>query len=307
MNPNAASAIVLGDGQEYFVYYGREDEIIPPDVTHVMVHPSVRTIRYGAFWGRGRLSIAILNDGLEEIGTMAFAECASLRRIVIPDTVGTIKDEAFYRCSGLTTVTLGSGLKEIGGYAFYRCTSLQRIEIPNAVKMIKDRAFLFCFGLTAVTLGEGLEVIGHEAFGYCTSLVRIVIPPDVKLIDDTAFINCTRTNVKFGKEIEEFVSNGSMWDWHQGARKKYLRMWCFLVRRSVPERFSCLATVSTWQVNIYDMLRNIPTISAMMNSYFDAIDSKLTVYENLLTDAPMMFPEQFGLYDELVLYILSFL
>ncbi len=44
-----------------------------------------------------------------------------------------------------------------------------------------------------------------------------------------------------------------------------------------------------------------------MNAYFDTINAKRTVYENLLNEAPMLFQEQFGLVHGTVLDILSFL
>ena len=56
-----------------------------------------------------------------------------------------------------------------------------------------------------------------------------------------------------------------------------------------------LALVSSWQVNIYDMLRCYPPISIWdMNAYFGSIDSKVTVNGNLLNGAPILFQEQFG-------------
>ena len=68
-----------------------------------------------------------------------------------------------------------------------------------------------------------------------------------------------------------------------------------------------LAQVSRWQVNIHHMLRDIPTISSPANDHFDTIDTKLTIYENLLNEAPMLFPRRLGLNDDIVLNILSFL
>ena len=69
-----------------------------------------------------------------------------------------------------------------------------------------------------------------------------------------------------------------------------------------------LAKMSSWQVNIHEMLRIIPSISTEnMKEYFDTIDAKLTVYENLLNEASMLFPEQFGLDHGIILNILSFL
>lgn len=41
-----------------------------------------------------------------------------------------------------------------------------------------------------------------------------------------------------------------------------------------------LVIVRSWQSNINDMLRHIPTISAEgLNAYFDSINSKLSAYE----------------------------
>ena len=73
-------------------------------------------------------------------------------------------------------------------------------------------------------------------------------------------------------------------------------------------RSSGLAKISSWQVNIQGMLRSIPTVSTeVLAAFFDAIDSKLLVYENLLYEAPVLFPEHFGSNKDIILDILSFL
>jgi hypothetical protein len=307
---DAASAVALGQGPEYYVYYGREDQVVPMDVTHVRVHTSVRAIEDWAFSGRRQLAIVILNGELEEIGMFAFHCCTSIREILIPNAVKAMKDFAFNGCSWLTSVTLGDGLEEIGTFAFLRCISIHEIITPNAVKAIKKRAFSRCSQLTIVTLGDGLEEIGEEAFGFCTSLRRIVIPAAVKTIDYSAFEFCSNlTCVKFCDEIEKFVPYETMqlW-WNQGSHTMTLSTYCFLVRCGIPKRLSGLAMVSSWQANIHDMLRGIPTITDEgMSAYFDAIDSKITAYEHLLNEATSLFPEQFTLDYGIVQNILSFL
>ncbi len=277
---------LLDDEPDCFMYYDwMENEDVPRDVTHVKADSSVRVIKDWAFDNRQQLAIVILNDGLEEIGRYAFWKCASLQEIVIPNAVRSIKDGAFQLCTGLTTVTFGEGLREIETWAFNSCESLHEIVIPNAVRTIKERSFSYCSGLMTVTLGEGLEEIGGEAFTKCTSLERILIPPAVKAIHDSAFRNCSNlTSVEFCDEIEEFVSCSAMRDWwNRGLHEKSLSTYCSLVRCSIPVRSSGLAKISSWQVNIHDMLKRIPSISTEgMNAYFDSIDSKIAVYENLL-------------------------
>ena len=183
-----------------------------------------------------------------------------------------------------------------------------------------------------MTLGSGLEEIGEEAFEMCTLLEEIVIPPAIRDIHDTAFKDCTNlTRVKFCDEIKEFVSCDAMSDWwNRGVGKMSLRTYYFLVRCDISARFKGLALVGSWQATIHDMLRIVPTIATVdheddedednddsdaddddineegMNAHFDAIDAKLTMYEDLLNEAHVLFPEQYGLDNGIVLDILSF-
>ena len=56
---------------------------------------------------------------------------------------------------------------------------------------------------------------------------------------------------------------------------------------NIPERIG-LVQARKWQLNIHEMLRRIPSISPeILSAYFESINSKLSVYENL-KDAPML-------------------
>jgi hypothetical protein len=83
----------------------------------------------------------------------------------------------------------------------------------------------------------------------------------------------------------------------------------FLVKRSIPERIIGLSLMSSWQVCLCNMLGSIPTIAyGYLDAYFDTIDVKLTTYENLWNEAPMLIQEQlFRIDDSLVIKILFFL
>jgi hypothetical protein len=230
-----------------------------------------------------------LHDGLEEIGKMAFYLCRSLRAIVIPQSVKEIHNGAFDACRQLTSVVLPVGLKEIRADVFCSCSSLRAIEIPQTVKEIHNRAFQYCTQLSRVALPEGLEKIGMMAFSDCSSLLAITIPKSVVEIHSGAFNNCSQlTHVQFCEAIEVFVSGESMRDWwNHGVSKTSLSTYCFFARCKIPARVGHVRA-RKWQANIHEMLRHIPSIpDNELNAYFELINSKLSLYENL-NEAPML-------------------
>ena len=54
------------NGEDVFVYTGSE-QVVPRDVTHVIVDKSVKIIRRSAFFGRDRLVSIEMHDGIEII------------------------------------------------------------------------------------------------------------------------------------------------------------------------------------------------------------------------------------------------
>jgi hypothetical protein len=223
-----------------------------------------------------------LCEGLEEIRELAFRGCKRISSIVIPPTVKAIKARAFYLSHSLAKVILGEGLREIGREAF-AVTSIHDIVIPSSVKVIKAEAFSYCRQLTNVKLGEGLEEIWQDAFRDCTSLQQITIPPAVTRIHEKDFTNCSSlTSVVFSDEIEEFVSGESMRDWwNHGVHERSLMTYSFLIDYNIPKRLDFLR-VRQWKANTHETLRHIPTISTKcVDSYFEFIHTKLSVYENL--------------------------
>jgi len=70
----------------------------------IVVPRYVKVINSGAFcFCRGLMRVK-LDEGLEEIGIMAFYNCESLREITIPRSVRVIREGVFSCCQALTTV-----------------------------------------------------------------------------------------------------------------------------------------------------------------------------------------------------------
>jgi len=180
---------------ETFIYMGG-DMVVPQDVVHVRVHPSVTVIPEKTFYQRGRLREVELCDGLQEIGNYAFGMTwdnrSALKQISIPSSVRLIGDYAFKCCKKLEEVVLREGLLEIGERAFNSCTALKRIDIPSSVRTFGKYAFEYCEKLEEVDLREGLLDIGTHAFDNCKALKSINVPSTVTVIHAWAFAYCDK-------------------------------------------------------------------------------------------------------------------
>ena len=136
----------------------------------------------------------VIPDGITSIGYGAFSGCESLRSLVIPDSVSSIGDCAFEGCKSLCSLVIPDSVTSIGEGAFYDCKSLISIVIPDSVTSIGRGAFSGCTSLTNIAIPDGVTSIGDCAFCGCESLSNIVIPDSVTSIEDSAFNGCESLN-----------------------------------------------------------------------------------------------------------------
>ena len=104
--------------------------------------------------GKGALTAATLKDtdfseitevqvkpGITAIGSGAFLDQKTIKKVSLPDSVLTIETNAFRGCETLEEIQFGSALKTIGSFAFYRCKSLASLALPDSVKTLKQARF----------------------------------------------------------------------------------------------------------------------------------------------------------------------
>lgn len=88
------------------------------------------------------------------ISECAFADCAGLEQVTLPETVREIGEDAFSNCVSLDRVVLPEGLARIGSRAFDRCQVLTAIDLPASVVDVGDNPFRGCTNLCSIRVAE---------------------------------------------------------------------------------------------------------------------------------------------------------
>ena len=175
-----------------------------------------------------------IKNGVESIGSSAFADFNGLKSVTIPESVSDIGLAAFCMCknmlgisvasnnqkymsrdgvlfdkSGKTLITcpgqkkgnyqIPDGVTVIEANAFYSCGLLTSVTIPDSVTDINGCAFADCDGLTSIVIPNGVTRIDTQAFAYCSKLASVGIPDSVTEIGDGSFCDCeSLTDVYYG-------------------------------------------------------------------------------------------------------------
>ena len=128
------------------------------------------------------------------IGPRAFYGCSTLQFVVIPEGVTAIEHNAFAWCANMTAVTIPDSLKQIGRRAFFYCAALEEVRIPSAVTVIENAAFANCLELTnavfagsrdqwqEITIGADNEaLLEHITFEKLVDQWNITLEEDLKV------------------------------------------------------------------------------------------------------------------------------
>ena len=77
-------------------------------------------------------------EGIRTIAAYAFADCNSIRKIIIPNGINSIKTSAFYSCSNLESVEIGNNVISIEATAFDWCVKLAKVCLPEIPPTLAD-------------------------------------------------------------------------------------------------------------------------------------------------------------------------
>ena len=92
-------------------------------------------------WGdyADQITKVVIEEGIHDIGQMAFYEMPNLRKVVLADSVVEIRSYAFKNCTSLTDINL-EVVEYIREGAFYGCSALENVTITDGT-VIEDWAF----------------------------------------------------------------------------------------------------------------------------------------------------------------------
>merc|ERR1711966_337568 len=158
--------------------------------TRVVVPGSVRVLLQDGFKGNRSLEEVVLEEGVVEVGQLAFIGCSSLRHLDFPSTLLKINWEALRGCTSLRELNLPEGITKIGPGAFQSLSALERIRLPSTLNVVAASAFNSCASLRDVIFPDGIRSIRGGAFYQCKSLESIVLPSTLNAIGCWAFFDC---------------------------------------------------------------------------------------------------------------------
>ena len=203
--PSATEDLIFAAAGDHCAVVG----ILSNDKAIELVIPSVHDglpvteIAESAFEDNLQIISASLPHGLQKIGRRAFAGCANLAEVNIPDTTTAISGSAFRDCRSLISVyydaksaddcqsldIFRNAGRDMGGLTLYVGKGVERIPALLFSASGADTAP----NLTDIVFEEGcaLREIGEAAFTGCAYLKEIAMPASLEIIGAEAFLDCS--------------------------------------------------------------------------------------------------------------------
>ena len=104
-----------------------------------------------------------IEEGLDQIGSCAFANCSNLQEVVFEGTqLQSIGWGAFLNCVRLRNVSLPVQLRNIGTIAFANCVQIPSVKIPDHCR-VDEQAYVSCTNLQSVEVSP-TAILGHHVF-----------------------------------------------------------------------------------------------------------------------------------------------
>ena len=164
---------------------------LPDSVTVAVIDDGITELGEKLFYNANLLTSVTIADSVTAIGKFAFASCPALTQVTLPSGLTRLEEHTFAYCTALESIQLPSTLTYLGMEAFTGCTALKSIDLPDGITSLSSGTFFGCTSLTTVDLPSSLKTVGQDAFNGCTALTEVTIPSGTTTIESAAFANCS--------------------------------------------------------------------------------------------------------------------
>jgi hypothetical protein len=172
-------------GTELVKYIGMADEIDIPD--------GIKRIGTGAFWNNTTIKKIILPDSLECIAGDAFVYCENLESVTIPENVDMIGDNPFAGCPKLTVKNLSTSFVFDNDILFDK----NKRSIIHYTPSKSDKIY---------SIPESVEWIGKHSFYKCEKLIKVIIPESAAFMGNNAFSDCINITLENKSPYFKYIS-----------------------------------------------------------------------------------------------------
>jgi len=188
------------------------------NIKTVVIQNGVTNIGNIAFQGCSNLDLVTIPNSVTIIGVRAFQNCSNLQSITIPSGVTKIEGEAFNNCINLRTVTIAEGDNELsisyysaytGSKAVFVGCPIQTLYLGRNYKYITNNyletpPFQGITTLQSLTIGNKIASLRDGEFANCSSLTNIKIEDGLTSLyytNDNVFYNCPVQTLYMGRNV----------------------------------------------------------------------------------------------------------
>lgn len=180
-------------GVNYLVgYKGTSTELTLPED-----YKGQKYVIYRNAFANSDITSVIISKNVSLIESYAFANCLTLKTVILKDNTTRIAVYAFNQCPNIQYNEYSNACylgNDINPYLYLikaKSTDITSCEVNIGCKLIAGGAFYNCTKLTDIILNDSIQTIEGYVFSGCTSLTTISIPENIRHIEDYAFVDCS--------------------------------------------------------------------------------------------------------------------